>query len=245
MNIQLPQVIRASVGETGMAMIRASVAGERDGVKLAPLGNPGCQSSAETIVKALMGAWKDEHLFARKHSLALSDFYPQPIAACDKQIEQYYTTLKPRGEDPIQAPTWPVPKPRRKTNKNTPVFDVDAAIIGLTGVDLGAFGGIGSSLAQTIVSEIGTAMSRWASSQHFTSWLGLAPHHDISGGKVLRARTLATNNRAGQACHRRRSRAKCLWRLLSTQTCQRRSSLRTSGDRSQDCPHRLSLAQRS
>lgn len=35
--------------------------------------------------------------------------------------------------------------------------------------------------------------------KHFASWLGLAPHNDISAGKVLRSRTLPTTNRAGQA----------------------------------------------
>jgi transposase len=44
-----------------------------------------------------------------------------------------------------------------------------------------------------------TDMSRWPTAKHFASWLGLAPHNDISGGRVLRSRTLSTNNRAGQA----------------------------------------------
>jgi len=59
--------------------------------------------------------------------------------------------------------------------------------------------GISASLAQTILSEIGTDMSKWPTSHHFASWLGLAPHNDISGSKVLRSRTLPTDNRAGQA----------------------------------------------
>jgi transposase len=66
-------------------------------------------------------------------------------------------------------------------------------------VDLVAVDGISAGLAQTILSEIGTDMSRWPSEKHFASWLGLAPHNDISGGKVLRSRTLKTHNRAGQA----------------------------------------------
>jgi len=59
--------------------------------------------------------------------------------------------------------------------------------------------GISASLAQTIISEIGTDMFCFSTARHFCSWLGLAPHHDISGGKVLRSRTLKTDNRAGQA----------------------------------------------
>ena len=42
-------------------------------------------------------------------------------------------------------------------------------------------------------------MSEWATDKQFTSWLGLAPHNDISGGKILRSRLLPTHNRAGQA----------------------------------------------
>lgn len=69
----------------------------------------------------------------------------------------------------------------------------------LTGVDLVAITGLNASTVQTILAEIGTDVSQWPSEKQFCSWLGLAPHHDISGGKVLRSRTLKTRNRAGQA----------------------------------------------
>jgi hypothetical protein len=42
-------------------------------------------------------------------------------------------------------------------------------------------------------------MSRFPTEKHFCSWLGLTPHHEISGGKILRNHTLKTDNRAGQA----------------------------------------------
>ena len=42
-------------------------------------------------------------------------------------------------------------------------------------------------------------MSKFPEEGNFCSWLGLAPHNDISGGKVLHSYTLQTNNRAGQA----------------------------------------------
>jgi hypothetical protein len=200
MNLQLAQVLSDIVGETGMAIVRSIVAGERDAVKLAQLRNPGCKSSEETIAKALTGNWKDDHVFALKQSLALYDFYTAQVLECDVHIQQHYATMKPRWEGPAEAGSPQVTKRRRKKkNKNSPAFDVDAAIIRLTGVDVAAVGGIGSSLAQSILSEIGTDMSKWPTERHFASWLGLAPHHDISGGRVLRSRTLPTNNRAGQA----------------------------------------------
>jgi transposase len=52
---------------------------------------------------------------------------------------------------------------------------------------------------QTIISEIGTDMSRVPTVKHFCAWLGLAPRNDISGGKVLRSRTIKVRSRANQA----------------------------------------------
>jgi transposase len=67
------------------------------------------------------------------------------------------------------------------------------------GVDLTATDGLEGSSAQTILAEIGTDMRKWPTEKHFASWLGLAPHHDISGGKVLRSKPLKGNRRAAQA----------------------------------------------
>src|SRR5579872_1296046 len=71
MNIQLPQVLTDTTGETGMAILRAIAAGERDSVKLAQLREPKCKFPEETFAKALTGDWQDEHLFVFKQSLTL------------------------------------------------------------------------------------------------------------------------------------------------------------------------------
>jgi transposase len=129
----------------------------------------------------------------------LYDFYTQQIRACDVQIEQQYATMKPRWEQiPLNSTLAPA-KPNHKKWKNEPASDIRADLIRLTGVDIAAIDGIGPTLAQTILSEIGTDMTKWATDKQFASWLGLAPHNEISGGKVLRSRTLPTHNRAGQA----------------------------------------------
>jgi transposase len=66
-------------------------------------------------------------------------------------------------------------------------------------VDLVAGHGMSASLAQTIFAAIGTDMRKWPDDKHFCSLLGLAPKHDISGGKVLKSRTMQNRNRAAQA----------------------------------------------
>ena len=199
MNLLLPQVVTDITGATGMAIVRAIVAGERDSVKLAQFRNARCKSSEDTIAKALTGTWKEEHVFALQQTLALYDFYTEQVAACDAQIERHYAVMKPRWE-PTTAEAPPATSAqRRKKQKNEPAFDVRASIIRVTGVDLAAVDGLGPNLAQLILSEIGTDMSKWATDKQFAAWLGLAPRNDISGGKVLRSRTLPSRNRAGQA----------------------------------------------
>jgi transposase len=56
--------------------------------------------------------------------------------------------------------------------------------------------GLGPSLALKLVGECGTNLEAWPTAKHFTSWLGLAPHNKISGGKVLSSKTRRTGNRA-------------------------------------------------
>ena len=49
------------------------------------------------------------------------------------------------------------------------------------------------------MSEIGIDMSKWSSVKHFTSWLGLCPNNQITGGKVMQRQTQKNNNRAARA----------------------------------------------
>ena len=195
MNVQLHHVLTDVMGTTGQAVLRAIVAGERDAVRLAQLRHPACHSSEDTIAKALTGDWKEEQLFVLKQSLELYDFYTAQIAACDAEVQRQFSVMKPRwtATDPV-----PPSKPKRR-HRHSPAVDVQTAAIQLTGVDLTAVDGLSAALVQTILSEIGTDMSKWPTVKHFASWLGLAPHNAISGGKVLHSETLPTTNRAGQA----------------------------------------------
>lgn len=199
MNVQLTQVLSDISGVTGLAIIRAIVAGERQPVTLAQKADPRCHSSQDEIAKALTGNYRPEHVFALKQALTLYDAYTSQLAECDRQLEDHYAAIKPRydPDDPAQ-PLGPDPKPDAHT-KNGPDFDARTPLFKLVGVDLKAVDGFNESTAQTLLSEIGTQMDRWPTVKHFCSWLGLAPHNDITGGKVIRRHTLETHNRAAQA----------------------------------------------
>jgi transposase len=199
MNVQVERVLSDIMGVTGQAIIRAIVAGERDPVALAKLRNPACKSSEETIAKALRGTWKDELVFVMQQALLIYDVYTAQIAVCDAELEQYLQRMEARSGEP-NAPLPDLPPAKSDSHsKNAPNFNARAHYARLLGIDLVAVMGLSSSSVQTIISEIGTDMSRFPSEKHFGAWLGLAPRNDISGGKVLRSRTRKVANRAAQA----------------------------------------------
>ena len=69
MNLQLHHVVSDITGVTGMTIIRAIVAGERDPNVLASHRERGCHASVETMCQALVGNYREEHTFARpRHS---------------------------------------------------------------------------------------------------------------------------------------------------------------------------------
>ena len=196
MNVQLTQAVSDITGVTGLAIIRAIVAGQRDPQQLAALRDPRCKKSAQEIAKALTGNYRAEHLFALQQALALYDFYTAQLAACDAEIERQFANLKPVSED---LPPLPPSTKRDTHSKNAPRYDARSYLYRLTGVDLVAITGLNESTVQEIISEVGTDLSAFPNDKHFCSWLTLAPHNDISGGKRLRSRTLPGHNRAGQA----------------------------------------------
>ena len=203
MNIQLSQALSDVTGTTGQRIIRAIVAGERDPQHLAALRNYRCQKDVDEIALALTGTWREEHVFVLTQVLALFDFYTVQLSACDAQIERVFSVIKPRFEPAPEVSGPPAtPPPRRQPHshsKNAPQVNTRAHILRITGVDLVAVHGISDSMAQTILAEIGTDMRKWPDDKHFGAWLGLAPKNDLSGGKVLRSRTMKHRNRAAQA----------------------------------------------
>jgi transposase len=197
MNLQLDVVLSNIMGDTGQAIIRSILRGERDPVKLAQHRHPSCHSSQETIAKALTGAYRDDYLFALQQAVEFYDFYTLKIAECDAQIERYFSAIKPR-----LPPVQPAPTERKKKNSNSrnePSSNSRHHLFRITGIDLVAIDRFSNSIAQTVFAEVGVDMSRWPTQKHFASWLGLSPHNDISGGRILRSKTRKTHNRAAQA----------------------------------------------
>jgi transposase len=193
MNLQLHHVVADVTGVTGMAIIRAIVAGERDPAALASHRDPRCRATVETIQQALVGNPREEHVFALGQALELYDAYQAKVAACDERIEAVLARLR----EVAARPSGKLPSARHNTRQpNALAFDVRAALHGLLGVDLTQIHGLGPYLALKLVGECGTDLSAWPDAKHFTSWLCLAPSNKISGGKVLSTGTRRSGSRA-------------------------------------------------
>lgn len=166
MSLQLHHVVTDITGDTGIRIIRAIVAGERDALALARMRDTRCKSSLEIIRSALVGNYRSEHIFALAQALAMYDSYQIQLERCDLQIAlslQRFAQQRPRPGEPL-------PKPRHCTRQlNAANFDVRTLLYQLVGVDLTQIHGIGPYLALRLAAECGTGLSRWCTAQHFTS----------------------------------------------------------------------------
>ena len=192
MNIQLANVISDVAGETGQKILRAIVAGERDGLALARLKNSRIRASEDEIAKSLQGSWRAEHLFALKQALDAFDFCGTQLAECDAQVQAQLQALHVREDEPAQGK-------KRGRARNAPKFDLRTQLFQMCGVDLTRIDGIDVTTALVVVSEVGADMCKFPSDKHFASWLGLCPGTKITGGKVMSGKTKRCANRAAQA----------------------------------------------
>lgn len=204
MNLQIQHVISDLTGTTGLAIIDAILAGERDPAVLSKLRDPRIKASAETIQKSLVGNWQPEHLFVLRQSRALYQIYQQQIVECDQEIQRRVGTFPPRA-DPEQKPLPPdrkrnrnEKKRRQKRGQPKTGFDLRTETYKLFGVDVTQIPGL-EMMALALFSEVGRDLSsRWRTASHFVSWLNLCPDNDISGGRVLWKGTRRVQNQAGQ-----------------------------------------------
>lgn len=195
MNVKHTEVVSQITGVTGMAILAAILAGERDPKQLAALRHERCARTEEEIALALEGTWRPEHLFALKQAFDLYGYLHRQIEECDRQIGAELDRLPDRRDGgPI------APKPRRRGRKPNDVrFDVAPKLTSALGVDLTAIEGIDAATALVILAEIGPDVERFPTEKHFASWLGLCPRTDRSNKTERRRTPRKGKNRVAQA----------------------------------------------
>jgi transposase len=197
MNLQLHHVISDITGRTGITILEAILAGERNPHQLAKLRDRRVKATEETIAKSLVGDYRREHLFTLRQSLAAFRQYQDWIADCDHEIAQYLEQFESKL-DPPPRPTSPS-EDGSKPKANEQRFDLQTHLHRIFGVDLTQVPGIQVLTAQTLLAEIGPDLSRFEDGSALASWLGLCPDNRISGGKVLSVKTRKVKNRAATA----------------------------------------------
>lgn len=188
MNVQLHKVVSDVTGETGLTIIKAILAGKREPAELAALRNYRCKRSVDEIAKALVGDWREEHLFCLRQELDAFEFLATQIEACEAAALEALRRLE------AKADASKIPPAKSKA------VDTDArrVLFVAAGVDLTKISGLAPTLVQTIVAETGVDASRWPNEKAFASWCTTAPRNKVTGGKRHKA-PRGGASRVGQA----------------------------------------------
>lgn len=198
MNIKLHTIISDIDGKTGLRIVEAILVGERNPEVLADMRDSRIKASREEIIKSLEGYWTTEHLFELRQCYKLYCQHRNMVEECDKEIEKLLIEqIASKNEGVI--PDIPKVKRKAQNGKHKIPFNLTANLREILGVDVTKVFGISEISALTIMSEVGTDMSKWKTEHHFSSWLGLAPNTKISGGKIISSRIMKKKHYAGQA----------------------------------------------
>jgi transposase len=186
MNVRVHRAVSDLDGATGLAIVRAIVAGERDARRLAALRDPRCRQSEAEIAEQLSGHWRADHLFSLQQALKMYDAVTERLQEYDREILRQLTAMTPPDHRDGAVP--PCPPRKAKKLKARGQEPLRQALCRLTGVDLTTIDAVGVETVSVVVSEYGPDLRAFPTEKHFVSHIRLAPHQAISGGKPLKKR---------------------------------------------------------
>jgi transposase len=200
-NINLEHAVADVKGKTGLRIIDAIIAGEKEPLALAGMRDKRCRKKKEEeIARCLDGVYSAYTVIELKCHRSILGTIQEQIEELDENILVHLEAFKPGPSGPGGGDSAPcAPRARKPADKAIDLAGPEIVRILGNGVDLTAIPGISSRISLAIVSEIGTDISKWRSAKHFSSWLGLCPGSKISGGKVISATTRKVNSPAAQA----------------------------------------------
>jgi transposase len=185
MNVRVHRAVADLQGATGMAIIEAIVAGERDPRKLAKLRDQRCHKSEQEIAEQLSGHWREDHLFSLGQALKMYHSIQQRIADYDQEILQKLAAMQ--REEFRNQPAPKVKNPQKaKAIKKRGEEPMREALYRMSGVDLTGIDAIGVGTVEVVLSEYGPDLSRFPTEKQFVSHVTLAPHRPTSGGKPVK-----------------------------------------------------------
>ena len=184
MNVQVHRAVTDLTGKTGMSIVRAIVAGERNTQELAKLRDRRCHNSQDEIAEYLTGHWREEHLFNLASALRLYDVIEGQITDYDARMLSILEDLQPSERADMPVPAHPN-RSKQRVMRRRGEHELRSALWRFAGVDLTHIDGISADTARVVITEIGIDLSPFPTEKHFVSWLRLCPRSPISGGKQL------------------------------------------------------------
>jgi len=199
MNVRVHRAVSDIDGVTGMAIVRAIVAGEQDARKLAELRDPRCRKSKEEIAEQLSGHWREDHLFSLRQGLKMYDSIQERITDYEKEILRKLAEME-REECRGQAvPKVKNPKKGQAIQRHGEE-PMRQALYRMSGVDLTGIDAIGVETVQVVLSEYGPDLSCFPTEKQFVKHVTLAPHNPTSAGKpVKKKKRNSASTRVGAA----------------------------------------------
>lgn len=185
MNVQVHRAVSDITGTTGMGIIRAIVAGERDPLVLAGLRDRRCRKSTREFAEYLRGTWREEHLFNLHMSIELFDTLDAMIATYHQKIREVMQPLQPQDRCDATPPDHPRATKARNLRARGQE-ETRHALWRFSGVDLTRIDSINTNTATVVLTEVGLDLTAFPTERHFVSWMRLSPNRQISGGKVLK-----------------------------------------------------------
>ena len=185
MNVRVHRAVADLEGKTGMGIVRAIVAGERDPLRLAKFRDPRCRQSEEQIAAQLTGHWRADHLFSLGQALKMHDAIEERMQAYDQEILRKLAEMERedcRGQQPPKLKNPNKAKAIKKRGEEA----MRQAFYRMSGVDLTAIDAIGVGAVQAVLTEYGPDLSAFPDEKQFVSHLTLAPNKPITGGKPMK-----------------------------------------------------------
>jgi len=195
MNIRISTVLSDIQGKSGMEMIKAILAGERNVETLAKLCDSRIQKTKmDDVRKSLEGIYKTEELFALQHAYDEYQFYISQISKCDKEIKIVLEKVAKQKPDVNTEDE----KFKRIYHNKPDIEDLDKLMMQIyEGKNLTVLPAVTSYTLLRFFSEVGTDFSAWPVKKQFTAALQLAPSKYQSGNS-RKYKKIPGTTKAGQ-----------------------------------------------